>query len=89
MMSQRASDKFPILQKLAGTNKELSDSIAILWYLGEKGLMRKEDIEFILGLLDVLRLSDFATSEKTNEISKMGFMLPKSTREVDFSDDTE
>jgi hypothetical protein len=26
--------------------------------------------------LDVQRIAAFATSEKTNEISKMGFMLP-------------
>jgi len=88
MMSQRAADKYPILQKLSGSDRELSDSIGILWYLGEQGIMDKKDTEFILGLLDVLRLSHFATSEKTNEITKMGFMLPKSTKEVDFIDNT-
>jgi len=30
-----------------------------------------------------------ATSERTNEITKLGFMLPKSTKEVDFVDDDE
>jgi len=88
MMSQRVSDENPILKKLSGTDREISDSIAIFTYLGEKGLVAKEDLSFILGLLDVLRLSHLATSEKTNEITKLGFMLPKGTNVVDFSDDT-
>lgn len=88
-MSQRVSHENPIMQKLSGTDQEISDSIAVLTYLGEKGLMDKKDTEFILGLLDVLRLSHLATSEKTNEITKLGFMLPKGSKVVDFSEDTE
>jgi hypothetical protein len=86
-LSQKASFKNPILQKLSGSDQELSDSIGILWYLGETGLMDKKDTEFILGLLDVLRLSHFATSEKTNEISKLGFMMPKQDEDEDWSED--
>lgn len=78
----------PIIQQLAGTDREISDSIAVLIYFGEKGLLDKNDTDFIIGLLDVLRLSHLATSEKTNEITKLGFMLPKGTSEVDFNDDT-
>jgi hypothetical protein len=76
-LSQKVSANIPLLKKLSGSDTELSDSIAVLSYLGEKGLMDKKDTEFILGLLDVLRLSHFATSEKINEITKLGFMLPK------------
>jgi len=76
-LSQKLADKVPLYQKLAGADQELSDSIAVLWYMGEKGIMDKKDIEFILGLLDVLRISHFATSEKVNEISKMGMQMPK------------
>lgn len=86
-LSQKVSFKIPILQKLAGSDQEISDSIAILWYLGETGMMNKNDVQFVLGLLDVLRLSHFATSEKTNEISKLGFMMPKRDEVEDWSED--
>ena len=86
-LSQKVSFKSPILQKLSGSDKELSDSIGILWYLGETGVMDKKNTEFILGLLDVLRLSHFATSEKTNEISKLGFMIPKQDDDEDWKED--
>ena len=76
-LSQKVSALIPILKKLSGSDRELSDSIAVLSYLGDKGMMDKKDTEFILGLLDVLRLSHFATSETINEITKLGFMLPK------------
>ena len=77
-LSQKASARNPLLEKLAGTDQELSDSIAVISYLGETGKMNKKNSEWILGLLNVLRLSHLATSEKLNEISKLGFMLPKS-----------
>ena len=40
-------------------------------------MLETEDTDFIIGLLDVLRMSRFATSEKVNEITKMGMMMPK------------
>ena len=88
-LSQQLAYRIPIYQKLAGTNQELSDSIGVLWYLGEKGIMDKKDTEFILGLLDVLRLSHFATSEKVNEITKMGLQMPKSEDEFAGTGDTD
>lgn len=76
-LSQKLSDKIPILQKLSGTDPEISDSIAVLTYLSDPENFKKSGLEFTIGLLDVLRLSHFATSERTNEITKMGLMLPK------------
>jgi len=75
-LSQKLADKIPLYQQLAGSDRELSDSIAILSYLKEKELVG-EEIDFIIGLLNVLRMSAFATSEKVNEISKMGMQMPK------------
>jgi len=85
-LSQKVSSNIPILQILAGSDREISDSIGIISYLGDTGVMNKDDTKFVIGLLNVLRLSHFATSEKTNEISKLGFMLPKAPSEVDLSD---
>lgn len=76
-LSQKASFKIPILKRLVGTDPELSDSIAVLIFLEEQKFLAKKDTKFLLGLLDVLRLSHFATSEKLNEISKLGFLMPK------------
>ncbi len=84
-MSQRVSNENPILKKLSGTDREISDSIAILTYLLETRDKTK-DIEWTLGLFNVIRLSHLATSEKTNEITKLGFMLPKGQNVVDFSE---
>ena len=81
-LSQKLSDKIPILQKLSGTDQELSDAIAVLTYIKDPENLKKSGIDFMLGLLDVLRLSHFATSERNNEITKMGLMMPKSEDEI-------
>jgi hypothetical protein len=65
-----------ILQKLSGSDPEISKSIAILSFLTEQQIIEERSSSFVLGLLDALRLAAFATSDKTNEITKMGFMLP-------------
>lgn len=83
-LSSRASAEIDVLKYLSGSDPEISDSIGILWYLRERKMIDAGTADFIMGLLDVLRLSRFATSEKTNEISKLGFMLPaKEGRVVD------
>lgn len=76
-LSQKVSAQIPLLKKLSGSDPQISDSIAVLSFLRDKKIISGKDSEFILGLLDVLRLSHFATSEKINEITKLGFMLPK------------
>lgn len=86
-LSQRVGDQIPIMQMLSGTDPEISDSIAVLIYTNDPKnieLLQKDRVAWIIGLLNVIRLSRFATSDKTNEISKMGFMLPaKEFRVID------
>lgn len=86
-LSQKVSFKTPILRKLAGSDQKISDSIAVISYLGDTGMMEKQDTEFVLGLLDAIRLSHFATSKDTNEISKLGFMMPKEDEDEDWKED--
>ena len=81
-LSQKLSAKIPILAKLSGTDPEISDSIAVLTYLSKPENLKKDGIAFTLGLLDVLRLSNFATSQPNNEITKMGLMIPNSEDEI-------
>jgi hypothetical protein len=78
-LSQRVGFQIPIIQKLAGSDPEISNSIATLTYIDNPEnmkLLEKDPLKWIVGLLNVLRLAAFATSPHTNEISKMGFMLP-------------
>lgn len=79
-LSQQLADNDDIYSKLAGSNPELSKSIGILLVLCELKILNKEDpnIQMLLALLDVQRKAEFATSEKTNEITKMGMQLPRS-----------
>ena len=84
-LSQKVSYDIAIIRKLAGSDPQISDSIAVLSYINEPENFKKSPTEFMLGLLDVLRLSHFSTSEKTNEISKLGFMLP--TKEFAYYDE--
>ena len=87
-LSQQLAHKDKIYQKLAGTDKELSDSIGILLILGEFGIidLNDPDTRLVLAMLDVQRKAAFATSEKTNEITKMGLQMPKGISEIDYDE---
>jgi hypothetical protein len=78
-LSQQLAHNDNIYTKLAGSNPELSKSIGVLLVLCEKKILNENDpnVELLLALLDVQRKAEFATSEKTNEISKMGMQMPK------------
>jgi hypothetical protein len=82
-LSQKLAHKDNIYSKLAGSDTQLSDSIGTLLVLAEFGMIDKDDpnIQLILAMLDVLRKSKFATSEKVNEITKMGLQMPKAEDE--------
>ena len=79
-LSQKLADKQEIYTKLAGTDKDLSDTIAVITYLHDPEKMKvveTDPIQWLLGLLDYLRMSAFATSETTNEVTKLGLQMPK------------
>ena len=84
-LSQKVSFDNELIQKLAGSDPQISDSIAVLSYINDPENLKKPAIEFMLGLLNVLRLSHLATSEKTDIISKLGFMLP--AKEMSYYDE--
>ena len=84
-LSQKVSFDNELIKKLAGSDPQISDSIAVLSYINDPENLKKPAIEFMLGLLNVLRLSHLATSEKTDIISKLGFMLP--TKEMSYYDE--
>lgn len=78
-LSQKLADKIPIYQKLAGSDSTLSDSIGVLLVFCEFGILDAEDpnTKLLLAILDVQRKARFATSERVNEITKMGMQMPK------------
>jgi len=90
MMAQRVADKYPEFVGYAGADSKTSLKIMFFETLGkhDKIDLKKGDMPLFMDLLHGRRKVLFATSEKVNEITKMGFMLPKGTKEVDFNDDT-
>jgi len=87
LMSQRLSNDDPDYQKLAGSDQAISDRIAFLMVLEEFKMIDPKSLEirFIRAHLDKRRKARFATSERTNEITKMGLQMPKGSNEIDFS----
>ena len=90
MMSQRLADKYPEFMDYAGADTETSVMLANFRVMHKFKMidLESQGWNFIYALLNEQRKAKFATSEKVNEISKMGFMLPKGSKEVDFNDDT-
>jgi len=78
-LSQQLADKDKIFQKLAGSNPEISKSIGILLVLCENGILNKNNpyVKLAIAVLDVERKADFATSEKTDVVTKLGLQMPK------------
>lgn len=89
-MSQKLADKIPIFQNLAGSDPETSQSIAFLTILGKHGYLdlNEPGFKLIMDLLNVRRQALFATSERVNEISKMGMQMPRGEDIID-ADTTE
>jgi len=82
-LSQQLSHRIPIYQKLAGSDPETSESIGFFLVMGELGYINLESkgMKLVMSLLNVKRQALFATSDKTNEITKMGLQMPKSEDE--------
>ena len=77
-LSQKLADKDEIFTKLSGVDPKISESIGVLLILIENKVIEESaTIKLMLALLDVKRKARFATSERTNEITKMGLMMPK------------
>ena len=77
-LSQKLADKIPLYQKVAGSDPETSRSIAVLITMVRLQIIPlNSEVKVTLAVLDALRMANFATSEKTNEITKMGMQMPK------------
>lgn len=90
-MSQNLAAVDGMFQKLFGADQEISDSLGILYVLGEKGLLDLKDsgIDLMISLIDVLRKSHLATSPQNSNITTLGFGLPRVQKAYDGKKDGE
>lgn len=76
-LSQKLANKDRDYVELAGSDPRISRTIQRLKVLAKHKLIKLEDFELILDLLNGDRKALFATSEKVNEITKMGLQMPR------------
>lgn len=88
-LSQQLANKQKEYAEYAGSDRETSLIIARLNVLAKHKILDPEDSTFklIKDLLNEKRKAIFATSERVNEITKMGLQMPKAKSEVDFDAD--
>ena len=88
-MSQLLGFLQPDFQELAGSDPETSIAIENIKILGKHKILdiKQPGLKLILDLLNGRRMALFATSPNTNEISKLGFMLP--TKKTVYSGDED
>lgn len=86
-LSQKASYRNVKLRKYVGTDPDISKKLAKLNVLMAFGIINKKDplITLAYAILDEQRIAEMVTSERFNEISKLGFLLPKDVEEEDWS----
>lgn len=88
LMSQRLADSKPDYVDLAGSDPKTSLKIQRLKVMQRHGFVEEDELSFILALLNGDRMAFFATSERVNEITKLGLQMPKASREVDYDAET-
>ena len=87
-LSQQLAHRQPDYIDLAGADPKTSKTIQTIKDLIRLGILdgNDEGIKIMLTLLNGRRKALFATSEKVNEITKMGLQMPKADVEADMGD---
>jgi hypothetical protein len=76
-LSQQLAEKDKDYVELAGSDTKTSLKIQRLKVLARHKIINLERFQLILDLLNGDRKARFATSDKVNEITKMGLQMPK------------
>jgi len=78
----------PKISDFEGADPRISKKIQRIKIWIKHGFLDGEDkdIKLLLDMLNGDRKAIFATSEKVNEITKMGLQMPKKTKEVKMSE---
>lgn len=89
-LSQQLAYRMKEYSNYAGSDPKTSLAIARLTILGEFGIINLNDdgMKLVFALLNEKRKALFASSEKVNEITKMGLQMPKAEDEF-FGNDTD
>lgn len=89
LMSQTLSDMDPIFRDIAGCDPETAEAIGTLTILGQHNIidLKSESWALIMDILKVKEKVSLATSPTTNEITKMGFRMPKKELVYDGDED--
>lgn len=91
-LSQQLAHRYPEFGDYAGTEPDVSLTIALLNVLERHGKISFEKgsgVAFLKDVLNEQRKAYFATSDKVNEITKMGLQMPKREDEFTGADDEE
>ena len=82
-LSQQLSHRYPEYKEYAGADPKISVTLATFNILHKHNIIDLKDPtwKLIKDLLNEHRKALFATSEKVNEITKMGLQMPKSEDE--------
>ena len=82
-LSQQLSFRNPEYKEYAGADPKISITLATLTILSKHKIIDMNDPtwKFVKDLLNEHRKALFATSEKVNEITKMGLQMPKAEDE--------
>ena len=88
-LSQKLAHRMPEYSQYAGTDQKTSLALARLKIFSDHGIIDLNEPAFklIYALLNEKRKALFATSEKVNEITKMGLQMPKAEDEFYGTDD--
>ena len=83
-LSQKLAHRHPEYSEYAGTDQRISLKIATFKTFAHFGYIDLEEpgIKLLMYLLNEKRKAMFATSEKVNEITKMGLQMPRAEDEV-------
>jgi hypothetical protein len=89
-LSQQLAHRHPEYSDYAGADSRISLTLALFNVLSKHGKIDLEEPgwKFVKDLLNEQRKAIFATSEKVNEITKMGLQMPKAEDEF-YGTDTE
>ena len=82
-LSQKLAHRHPEYSDYAGSDKNISITLALFNILDKHKIIDLNDPNwrFMKDLLNEQRKAIFATSEKVNEITKMGLQMPKAEDE--------
>ena len=82
-LSQKLAHRHPEYSDYAGSDKDISITLALFNILDKHKIIDLNDPNwrFMKDLLNEQRKAIFATSEKVNEITKMGLQMPKAEDE--------